>query len=69
MRNVKGRVNRSFIMAVLAALVYGIWKARNEALWQLRVPHPQEMIKQLKQDCKYSTIESVNRVQYNKARE
>lgn len=61
-KNVKGRVNRSFMMIVLVALVYGIWTARNEALWQQRGP-------QLKQDCKYRAFESVNRGQHYKARE
>ncbi|XP_070026682.1 uncharacterized protein [Nicotiana sylvestris] len=36
-RLIKGKRCREVVIAILAALVYWIWKARNNAIWDLRI--------------------------------
>ncbi|XP_019267173.1 PREDICTED: uncharacterized protein LOC109244525 [Nicotiana attenuata] len=46
-RGVKGENYRILVNSVLAALIYAIWKARNEALWHQRVPNPGTICSQI----------------------
>nr|XP_009601179.1 uncharacterized protein LOC104096501 [Nicotiana tomentosiformis] len=51
-RGVKGENCRNLVNSVLAALVYYIWKAGNEALWHQRLPKPEAICTQIQQECK-----------------
>ncbi|XP_075084724.1 uncharacterized protein LOC107792115 [Nicotiana tabacum] len=50
-RSVKGRLRKHFVLAIMAAMIYDIWKGRNEALWQSKVPRPQSLCNQVKDEC------------------
>lgn len=49
----KKKLCRNFGMVVLAALVYAIWTARNEAMWNSSIPNPRMICQQVKLECKY----------------
>ncbi|XP_019231943.1 PREDICTED: uncharacterized protein LOC109212727 [Nicotiana attenuata] len=51
-RNVKGTMCRKLITAVVATLVYKIWQARNDSIWNGKVPSPVMVCKQIQQECK-----------------
>ncbi|XP_059285750.1 uncharacterized protein LOC132039236 [Lycium ferocissimum] len=52
-RCTRGRKNRELAIAALASLIYKIWKARNVALWEHKVPRPEQLTDQVKQERKY----------------
>ncbi|XP_019233726.1 PREDICTED: uncharacterized protein LOC109214279 [Nicotiana attenuata] len=52
-RCIKGRICRGFVTSIIATIMYGIWRARNEALWNQKVPMPTKMWKSIKEDNKY----------------
>ncbi|XP_019257757.1 PREDICTED: uncharacterized protein LOC109235971 [Nicotiana attenuata] len=60
-RIAKGKAGRSFTKAALAAVIYYIWKARNEALWRKRVPRPQVLLKQIQLACKHRCMEAMKK--------
>ncbi|XP_019238531.1 PREDICTED: uncharacterized protein LOC109218607 [Nicotiana attenuata] len=51
-RGIKGEECRNQMNAILVALIYYIWKARNEALWHQRVPKPGKVCAQVQQECR-----------------
>ncbi|XP_075080387.1 uncharacterized protein LOC142165899 [Nicotiana tabacum] len=48
-RNVRGKLCRKLITTVVAALVYKIWQARNDAIWNGKVPRSVMVCKQIQQ--------------------
>lgn len=51
-RRAKGKISRSLIRAIVAALIYHIWQARNGALWNKAVTKPTEILKRIKEESK-----------------
>ncbi|XP_019261814.1 PREDICTED: uncharacterized protein LOC109239681 [Nicotiana attenuata] len=68
-RGVHGKNCREFITAVIAALIYKIWWARNEALWNQRVPTPRSICVQIQQECKARIAQLINKKSSRKERE
>ncbi|XP_009775391.1 uncharacterized protein [Nicotiana sylvestris] len=60
-RIAKGKIGRSFTKAVLAAVIYHIWKAKNEAIWRKIVPRPQVVLKQIQHAFKYRCLEIIQK--------
>ncbi|KAM3221675.1 hypothetical protein P3L10_020945 [Capsicum annuum] len=56
-----GRISRGLIWEVIAALIYHIWHARNEALWNQAVPRPRKEIKKIQEECKYRCFTFIQR--------
>ncbi|XP_070034924.1 uncharacterized protein [Nicotiana tomentosiformis] len=55
-RAVKGKKCRALITAMTAVLIYIIWWARNEALWNQRAPSPGVICAQVQQECKIRVV-------------
>ncbi|KAK4731425.1 hypothetical protein R3W88_024413 [Solanum pinnatisectum] len=51
-RRAKGKISRSLIKAVLAALIYHIWQVRNGALWNKVVTRPEKNLKMIKEESR-----------------
>ncbi|XP_070013283.1 uncharacterized protein [Nicotiana sylvestris] len=51
-RLLKGRRCREVATAILAALVYWIWKARNIVVWDFKLPTTTYIVRQIKQECR-----------------
>ncbi|XP_019233568.1 PREDICTED: uncharacterized protein LOC109214136 [Nicotiana attenuata] len=60
-RKANGRIGRAFTRSVLAAVIYQIWRARNEAVWKGKVQRPQVMLKQVQHTCKHRSMEVVQK--------
>ncbi|XP_060211613.1 uncharacterized protein LOC132639147 [Lycium barbarum] len=60
-RKAQGKISRSLLWAVWTALIYHIWEARNEALWQQRVPRPQRVIVTIQLETKVRIFDILNR--------
>ncbi|KAK4724531.1 hypothetical protein R3W88_027310 [Solanum pinnatisectum] len=60
-RKSRGKISRAFIWSILAATIYHIWMARNEALWQKSVHIPTKVLKLIKMDAKYRIMEILHR--------
>lgn len=60
-RIAQGRIGRAFTMSALAAVIYHIWRARNEAVWMKRVPRPQAILEQIQYTCKNRCMEAVQK--------
>ncbi|XP_019240695.1 PREDICTED: uncharacterized protein LOC109220693 [Nicotiana attenuata] len=58
-RVAKGKIGRSFPEAMIAAVIYHIWRARNEAVWLQKVPRPQTILKQIPYTCKHRCLEVI----------
>ncbi|KAM3284039.1 hypothetical protein P3S67_022837 [Capsicum chacoense] len=56
-----GRRSRGMIWAIIAALIYHIWHARNESLWNKAIPRPQVMFKHIQKECKYRNFTFIQR--------
>jgi len=52
-RITKEKFGRAVTLAMVAAMIHQIWKAKNETIWKLKVPRPQLICDKVKQDCKY----------------
>ncbi|XP_048501464.2 uncharacterized protein LOC104897645 [Beta vulgaris subsp. vulgaris] len=48
-----GSFHRKVIMTSVAALVYQVWRARNDALWNNKVPSIQSAVQQIKFNVKH----------------
>ncbi|XP_059315665.1 uncharacterized protein LOC132066361 [Lycium ferocissimum] len=59
----RGKISRGVIWAVLAALVYQIWNARNGTCWSQAVPSPLVVIKQIKGESKIRVFDILHRKQ------
>nr|XP_009796111.1 PREDICTED: uncharacterized protein LOC104242726 [Nicotiana sylvestris] len=53
-RRVRGKECRRLITAILVALVYRIWRVRNDALWNQKVAKPHMAVKEIKEECRNS---------------
>ncbi|XP_019241432.1 PREDICTED: uncharacterized protein LOC109221401 [Nicotiana attenuata] len=51
-RNSRGKAHRNITSSILAATMYHIWKARNDALWNPKVQRPQKLIETVKEECR-----------------
>ncbi|KAH0722958.1 hypothetical protein KY289_006002 [Solanum tuberosum] len=51
-RKEKGKISRALIRAIIAALIYHIWQARNGALWNKVVIRPTEIMKKIREESK-----------------
>uniref|UniRef100_A0A803QHI7 Uncharacterized protein n=1 Tax=Cannabis sativa TaxID=3483 RepID=A0A803QHI7_CANSA len=51
-RSKAGKFRQSFWLAVMAAMVYQIWRARNLALWESEVPIASEVVRKIKEEVK-----------------
>lgn len=60
-RAAKEKIGRTFAQAALAAVVYHIWRARNEAVWLQKVLRPQKILEQIQYACKSRCIEVVQK--------
>ncbi|KAK4715663.1 hypothetical protein R3W88_014001 [Solanum pinnatisectum] len=60
-RRAKGKISRSLIKAVLAALTYHIWQARNGALWNEAVTSPGKILKMIKEESRSRITASNNK--------
>ena len=47
-----GKISRALIRAIIAALIYHIWQARNGALRNKEVVRPTEIMKNIREDRK-----------------
>ncbi|XP_070022703.1 uncharacterized protein [Nicotiana sylvestris] len=56
-RCIKGRICRNFVASIITTIMYGIWRARNEALWNKAVPIPEKVWQGIKEDNKYRVQE------------
>ncbi|XP_070002409.1 uncharacterized protein LOC142165981 [Nicotiana tabacum] len=60
-RIAKGKVGRSFTEAVVAAIIYHIWRARNKAVWLQKVPRPQTILKQIQYTYQHRCLEVIQK--------
>lgn len=65
-RAAKGKIGRAFIQAVLAAVIYYIWRARNEAVWLMKVTRPHKVLEQIRYTCKYRCLEAIRERNYRR---
>ncbi|XP_019238011.1 PREDICTED: uncharacterized protein LOC109218132 [Nicotiana attenuata] len=68
-RGTQGKRCREYTTAIVAALIYRIWWARNEALWNQRVPTVKSICTQVKQECKTRIVPLLNKKCSRKERE
>ena len=51
-RKATGKISRALIRAIIAALIYHIWQARNGALWNKAVVRPTKIMKKIREESK-----------------
>ncbi|WMV26498.1 hypothetical protein MTR67_019883, partial [Solanum verrucosum] len=57
----RARKHVILIWAILAALVYYIWQARNDAVWNQRVPRTQMILQKIQMESKVRIFEILKR--------
>ncbi|XP_070007273.1 uncharacterized protein [Nicotiana sylvestris] len=60
-RITKGKRCREVVLAIVATLVYWIWKARNKAVWEYKLPTTRYVIQQIKQEYRTRKIKFVTK--------
>ncbi|XP_049381419.1 uncharacterized protein LOC125845987 [Solanum stenotomum] len=65
-RRAKGKISRSLIKAIIAALIYHIWQARNGALWNKAVTRLTKILKMIKEESRSRTRGSTQKKHTNK---
>ncbi|KAK4733533.1 hypothetical protein R3W88_007794 [Solanum pinnatisectum] len=60
-RKAKGMISRSLIKAIIALLIYHIWRARNGALWNKAVTRPAKILKMIKEESRSRTSGSTQK--------
>lgn len=48
-RTKRSNFQRNVMLSAMSAVIYGIWKVRNECLWQHKMTHPDHCISRIKE--------------------
>lgn len=67
-RRAKGRMGKAFLWAVVSALIYHIWRARNEALGNQKLTKLQVSSNQIKEESKHRILDYMYKKQNFKDR-
>ncbi|XP_060200203.1 uncharacterized protein LOC132628418 [Lycium barbarum] len=60
-RGTQGKISRGLIWAILAAMIYHIWNARNDAVWNHKIIRPQLMVQQIQEESRIRALEMLKR--------